>query len=52
MAERQSALPPENGSKHVEPDFAYRIWQRGSKWYWEVILEGNTCSRQVWQRPA
>jgi hypothetical protein len=22
------------------PIFAYRIWQRGPEWHWQVILEG------------
>ena len=25
----------------LEPDFAYRIWQRGAEWHWQVILERN-----------
>jgi len=40
VAERPSVLPPMNGgSPMAKPTLAYRIWQRGTEWHWQVMTE-------------
>jgi hypothetical protein len=42
VAESRPRSRLRTGASMSKPIFAYRIWRRGPKWYWEVILEGSS----------